>query len=220
MKTIKKQLKQIKKDLDTAKTSENAIESLLDPEQINSLEAKSRLTIKQATVPEEVDFKNAVGKVKPIVLDTIHAQQKSIKKKTRFSNAKQLENQKHLAEFHFSDEYEPLLPNQGAMKYVREDVSSFESKSLRRGDYVPELILDLHGLNQQQTKREISALIQASHKQHVNCVCIVHGIGSKILKNKVPHWLVQHPRVMAFHQATLEWGGNGALLVLLEVEDR
>jgi DNA-nicking Smr family endonuclease len=48
----------------------------------------------------------------------------------------------------------------------------------------------------------------------------VHGIGSHILKNKVPHWLVQHPDVMAFHQAPLEWGGNGALLALIELKDK
>jgi len=215
MKTIKKQLKQLKKDLTLAKQNANGHESSNNQQQNKSLnETRSMVVI------EEINFKNAVGKVKPILLDTIHVRQKSIKKKSHLTKTKQPENQQQLAEFHFSDEYEPQLPTQGAMKYVREDVSSYESKSLRRGDYVPELILDLHGLNQQQTKREVAALIHASHKQHINCVCIVHGIGSKILKNKVPHWLVQHPRVMAFHQATLEWGGDGALLVLLEVEDR
>ncbi|MGO3798867.1 MAG: Smr/MutS family protein, partial [Vibrio casei] len=30
-----------------------------------------------------------------------------------------------------------------------------------------------------------------------------------------PLWLAQHPDVMAYHQAPLEFGGNGALLILL-----
>jgi DNA-nicking Smr family endonuclease len=34
---------------------------------------------------------------------------------------------------YFSDEFQPLLNTQGAVKYVREDVSHFELKKLRRG---------------------------------------------------------------------------------------
>ncbi len=166
---------------------------------------------------EAMLFKDAIGKVKPMVQDTIHAVKRSGKPKISY---KDKNSQYHYAEFYFSDEFEPLLPTKGAMKYVRNDVDSYEAKCLRRGDYVPELILDLHGLTQQQAKREISALFVTSKKEHIKCVCIVHGIGSKILKNKVPHWLVQHPDVMAFHQASLEWGGDGALLVLLNVEQR
>ena len=41
---------------------------------------------------------------------------------------------------YFSDEFQPLLNTQGAVKYVREDVSHFELKKLRRGDYSPELL--------------------------------------------------------------------------------
>jgi len=214
MKLIKTQLKQIKKNI--AKANQQQQTASIE----RSQSSDQKTTKEQREIDVKIDFKTAVGKVKPIVHDTIHATRKSIKKKTSIYQSKNKETRLENAEFHFSDEYEPQLPTLGAMKYVRSDVSSYESKSLRRGDYVPELILDLHGLNQQQTKREISALLQASQKQHINCVCIVHGIGSKILKNKVPHWLVQHPKVMAFHQATLEWGGDGALLVLLEVEDR
>jgi DNA-nicking Smr family endonuclease len=33
---------------------------------------------------------------------------------------------------YFSDEFQPLLNTQGAVKYVREDVSHFELKKLRR----------------------------------------------------------------------------------------
>jgi DNA-nicking Smr family endonuclease len=56
----------------------------------------------------------------------------------------------------------------------------------------------------------------AAQKQHVHCICIVHGIGTYILKQSVPSWLVQHPAILGFHQAPLEWGGNGALLALVE----
>lgn len=162
-------------------------------------------------------FKDAIGKVKPIVQDTIHPEKRTSKKKKSLSIQKE---KKSIAEFHFSDEFEPNLNSSGPVKYVRHDVDSFEAKNLRRGQYSPDLILDLHGLDQHQSKREIAALLAACQKEHAQCICIVHGLGARILKNKVPHWLVQHPDVMAFHQAPLEWGGNGALLVLVELKDK
>ena len=162
-------------------------------------------------------FQDTVGKVKPMVQDKIHPSKKTSKKKKTLIKDKE---RKQVAEFHFSDEFEPHLNQQGALRYVRADVDSFEAKNLRRGQYTPDLILDLHGLDQQKAKQEIAALLYACQKEHAQCLCIVHGIGSRVLKNKVPHWLVQHPDVMAFHQAPLEWGGNGAILVLMELKDK
>ena len=165
-------------------------------------------------------FKSAIGQVKTMSQDKTHFfnssdssfKNKDIRKKTT--------DKKKVAEFHFSDEFEPDLNKQGPMKYVREGVDSFEAKNLRRGRYTPDLILDLHGLDRLKAKQEIAALLYACQKEHAQCVCIVHGLGSHVLKNKVPHWLVQHPDVMAFHQAPLAWGGNGAILVLVELKDK
>ena len=162
-------------------------------------------------------FKEAIGKVKPLVQDSYRSSTKKTKIKHQFEKDKKSQQ---IAQFHFSDEFEPDLNKQGPMKYVRAGVDSFEAKNLRRGQYAPDLILDLHGLDKNQAKEEIAALLFACQKEHAQCVCIVHGIGSRVLKNKVPHWLVQHPDVMAFHQAPLEWGGNGALLVLIELKDK
>ena len=162
-------------------------------------------------------FKEAIGKVKPMVHDTIHPEKRTIKPKSKIIKEKVA---KQRASFHFSDEFEPNLSHQGPVKYVRDGSDSFEAKNLRRGMYVPDLILDLHGLDQNKAKLEIAALLHACQKEHAQCVCIVHGLGGKVLKNKVPHWLVQHPDVIAFHQAPLEWGGNGALLVLVELHDK
>ena len=172
---------------------------------------------------DEALFQQAVGKVKPLKVDTIHFNKKVSKTKTssQLGNSRQNSlKSKANAQFHFSDEFEPNLNKQGPMKYVRSDVNSFEAKNLRRSVYRPDLILDLHGLDQHQAKLEIAALLYACQKEHAQCVCIIHGLGSRILKNKVPHWLVQHPDVMAFHQAPLEWGGNGALLALIELKDK
>ncbi|MBJ7019560.1 Smr/MutS family protein, partial [Vibrio cholerae] len=56
--------------------------------------------------------------------------------------------------------------------------------------------------------------------ENVHCACVQHGIGKHILKQNVPLWLAQHPEVLAFHQAPLEFGGDGALLVLLSIPEK
>lgn len=180
---------------------------------------------KPTDITDEKLFQQAIGKVKPLKGDTIHFAKKVSKPKSKSQLKKSLQSSlynqhKAHAQFHFSDEFEPNLNTQGPMKYVRDDVDSFEAKNLRRSMYKPDLILDLHGLDQHQAKQEIAALLYACQKEHAQCICIVHGLGSRILKNKVPHWLVQHPDIMAFHQAPLEWGGNGALLALVELKDK
>jgi len=172
-------------------------------------------------IAEKKVFIDTIGQVKPMVNDTVRLI-KSVHKSNTSPKNDQAYNKanKAIAQFHFSDEFEPDLNKQGPMKYVREGVDSFEVKNLRRGHYRPDLILDLHGLDQHQAKKELAALLFACQKEHAQCICVVHGIGSHILKNKVPHWLVQHPDVMAFHQAPLEWGGNGAVLALIELKDK
>ena len=182
---------------------------------------KSVERIKEPQCDDKQLFADVVSQVKPLVNATVRLIQSGHKSNTSLKND-QGDNKANqaIAQFHFSDEFEPNLNKQGPMKYVREDVDSFEVKNLRRGHYRPDLILDLHGLDQHQAKKELAALLYACQKEHAQCICIVHGIGSHILKNKVPHWLVQHPDVMAFHQAPLEWGGNGAILALIELKDK
>lgn len=121
------------------------------------------------------------------------------------------------ASFEFSDGFEAWFDPRLPVKYLRPGMDHHLLKRLRRGDYVPELILDLHGLKREEAKAEIAALLFTAVKQHCDCVCIVHGLGEHILKRCTPNWLVQHPDVLAFHQAPLQWGGAGALLVLLEI---
>ena len=111
------------------------------------------------------------------------------------------------ASFEFSDAFEGFIPPEGALRYCRQDVPGYELKQLRRGDYSPDYIHDLHGLTKAQAKHELAALLHTAWQEHVDCVCIVHGVGSGVLKQALPHYLIQHPRVMAFHQAPLEYGG-------------
>ena len=47
----------------------------------------------------------------------------------------------------------------------------------------------------------------------------MHGIGEHILRHKVPQYLVQHPDILAMHQAPLEYGGKGAVLILIDIPE-
>jgi DNA-nicking Smr family endonuclease len=169
---------------------------------------------------DDIDlFKSEFNDVAPIKQDKIPPQPFSSKKKYSNKEKKRqdaLEMKQASASFYFSDGFQAHFDSDGPIKYVKEGVDSHEVKRLRRGEYPPELILDLHGLKKEDAKLEIAALIVAAQKQHVHCICIVHGIGTYILKQSVPSWLVQHPAILGFHQAPLEWGGNGALLALVE----
>lgn len=155
----------------------------------------------------------SLDNLKPMVQDKVEL------RKPKILRIKQHQKQQQKqAEFYFSDGFVPHLPDSGPMRYCAEGVEKYELKKLRRGDYYPELILDLHGLNQENAKLEILALFQACKKRRIACCCIIHGIGTGVLKTRTPYWLAQYPDLLAFHQAPLEWGGQGALLILLEQE--
>lgn len=152
--------------------------------------------------------------IKTLVQDKVNLRQP---KAVKVKGHKDKQQQKQ-AEFYFSDGFIPHLSDEGPMRYCREDVAKYELKKLRRGDYVPDLILDLHGLNQNEAKIEILALFKECKKSQMQCCVIVHGISGGTLKSRTPYWIAQYPDLLAFHQAPLEWGGQGALIVLLDIE--
>lgn len=162
-------------------------------------------------------FKAEVKGVKKFVHDTIITPRRQ---NSKADKAKVMGKETQNHEFYFSDEFEPHLSDTGPTQYARDGVSKYEVKKLRRGVYVPDIYLDMHGMTQQEAKRELAAMIAACIKEHVSCACVMHGIGKYILKQKTPMWLAQHPDVMAFHQAPLEFGGAGALLMLIDIPER
>ena len=159
-------------------------------------------------------FRAEMKGVKPLKQDTFVAARPH-KKKAQATIKEQREQQDTL--FYFSDEYEPLLNEESAVKYLRENEDSHLLKQLRRGDVSPEIFLDLHGLTREQAKLELAALIQTCEKEHLYCASIMTGYGTYTLKRQIPRWLVQHPKVRALHQAPKEWGGEAAILILIDV---
>jgi DNA-nicking Smr family endonuclease len=92
---------------------------------------------------------------------------------------------------------------------------------LRRGRWVPQDKIDLHGLKRDEAHTALSLFITAALAQGKRCVRIIHGQGHgspggvPILKQLSRSWLAQREEVLAFCQANPHEGGAGALLVLL-----
>ena len=161
-------------------------------------------------------FREAIKGTKKIKQDTFIPSQSPRKK---INELREIQEQKD-TEFFFSDEYEPLLKEENEkVRYLRENVDPYILKQLRRGDFQPELFLDLHGLTKEKAKKELAALILACEREHVYCASIMTGFGTRALKDQIPRWLVQHPKVLALHQAPREWGGDAAILILVEQQD-
>jgi len=187
--------------------------------------AKQQEKSQQQTKAAEIDpdehalFSESMKGVKPFSQDTIRVNKVRAKTTKTISN-QNVRQESAQREHFFSDQFEPHIDDEGPTRYVREGVSHYELKKLRRGDYEPELLLDLHGLTQEIAKVEVSALVAECRKQHIKCCSIMHGHGKNILKRQLPMWLAQHPDIEAFHQAPKTWGGSAALLLLIEIDDK
>jgi len=114
-----------------------------------------------------------------------------------------------------------LIDTDDTLSFARDGVSPETVRKLRRGQWVIQGQLDLHGMTREEAREQLIAFLHAALKAGKRCVRIVHGkgLGSKnrtpILKAKVRHWLMQAEPVLAFTQARGEDGGAGAVIVLL-----
>lgn len=107
------------------------------------------------------------------------------------------------------------------MVFLREGLSRQLLRSLRRGHWVVQEHLDLHGMNRVQAAAQVGDFLRQCVARGARCVRIVHGkgLGSRnrepVLKGKLKRWLMLRDEVLAFCQAPATQGGSGAVLVLL-----
>lgn len=93
---------------------------------------------------------------------------------------------------------------------------------LRRGRWVLQGELDLHGLNRDEARVALGGFLGASVQRGRRCVRVIHGKGlgspgrESILKQLSRNWLAQREEILAFCQAGPNQGGSGALMVLLK----
>lgn len=166
-------------------------------------------------------FKQAVTNVRP--LKSNGAVQHPIKKPK--PTPKQFNRDEHQALIDsLSDHYIPSyeLETGEELLYVRDGHSPVILSKLRRGHWVVQKHIDLHGLVSDEARAYVSEFISDCKKRGIRCVRIVHGKGlgsynkEPILKNKVRGWLMQKDEVIAYAQAKQEDGGSGAVVVLLK----
>jgi DNA-nicking Smr family endonuclease len=107
------------------------------------------------------------------------------------------------------------------LAFLRDGLSRQLLRKLRRGHWVVEDSLDLHGMNRVEAAASVAAFLRRCRTRGVSCVRIVHGkgLGSRnrepVLKGKLRKWLAVRDEVLAFSQAPAADGGGGAVLVLL-----
>lgn len=108
--------------------------------------------------------------------------------------------------------------------YLRFGLANSVLKDLRRGRWVMQAELDLHGLNRDHARRQMAEfLVDCLHQGH-RCVRIIHGKGHgspqklSILRQLVRGWLAQRIEVLAYCQAKPQDGGEGALIALLQAK--
>lgn len=159
-------------------------------------------------------FRESVSDVKKLPQESaLHFQSKP--KFKQIASLRLLQEQIN-ASYYFSDKYHPLLEKEGPTRYAKLGSNLFKLRKLRRGDYSPDVFLDLHGLTQRQAKKELGALIAICKRECIYCACVMHGHGKHILKKQIPLWFAKHPDILAFHQAPKEWGGSAAILFLIK----
>ncbi len=105
--------------------------------------------------------------------------------------------------------------------FLRPGVPRRVLADLRRGRWVLQGELDLHGLKRDEAREALTVFLSTCLQQGRRCVRVIHGKGlgspgrESILKQLSQRWLAQREEILAFCQASPGQGGSGALLVLL-----
>jgi DNA-nicking Smr family endonuclease len=138
--------------------------------------------------------------------------------KARFTRADQVEV---LRESLLPPADEALLTTGDELSFRRPHIPETVLAQLRRGAFVIDGEIDLHGMTGAEAKAALREFIAGCVEQRLRCVRVVHGKGRRsgprgpVLKNVVNHWLQRADDVLAFGSARAVDGGSGAIYVLL-----
>ena len=194
-------------------------------EQARALEEHKAIALKQEAEKAEAQrlenlFKAAVKDARPLNTDRIHHQPP----KPKPIPQQFIRDERQALVDSLSDGFFPAdeLESGEELLYLREGQSPAVLTKLRRGHWVVQANLDLHGMISDEARAMVASFLSECKKRGIRCVRIVHGkgLGSRnkepILKHKVRHWLMQKDEVIAYAQARANDGGSGAVIVLLK----
>ena len=174
----------------------------------------------QAANSETNLFQAAVKNIRPLNID-VPFTEKTYPKPI----AKQfIRDEKQALRDSLSDDFYPAheLESGEELLYLRTGQSPDVLSKLRRGFWVVQAQIDLHGLISDEAREYVAEFLGNCKKKNIRCVRIVHGkgLGSRnrepVLKHKLRNWLMQKDEVIAYAQAKPEDGGSGAVIVLLK----
>lgn len=121
---------------------------------------------------------------------------------------------------------ELMLESGEELAFLRQGIDRQVLRKLRRGHWVVQDHVDLHGLRVDEARDLLVAFLNEALRAGTRCVRIVHGKGLRsanrepVLKRKVAGWLRQRDEVLAYCQAQPADGGSGAVMVLLKTRQR
>jgi DNA-nicking Smr family endonuclease len=167
------------------------------------------------------EFRDAVGDVTPL---TIRARAEHDRPPHPPLPKKRWEDDEQVLVASVSDEFEidTLLHTDAELSFRRPGVGPDVLRKLRRGEWVIQDEIDLHGCRTEEARELLAGFLREATRRGLRCVRVVHGkgLGSKdrqpVLKGKTRVWLAQRDEVIAFCQARPAEGGSGALVVLLK----
>jgi DNA-nicking Smr family endonuclease len=110
---------------------------------------------------------------------------------------------------------------EGEQTFVRRGLGSDILGRLRRGHWVVQSMIDLHGMTVDEARDALGDFLLEARNRGLRCVRVIHGKGltspnrEPVLKGKVRRWLSQWDDVLAYCEAARHAGGAGAVIVLL-----
>jgi len=114
------------------------------------------------------------------------------------------------------------IENGDLITFLRPGLPAEIMRKLRRGQWIIQATLDLHGVTTDAARTELARFLAHARHSGIRCVRIVHGKGYRspnstpVLRNKVRLSLSQRNEVLAFCDALPADGGSGAVVVLLK----
>lgn len=165
-------------------------------------------------------FKEAVKDARPILIEPLHIyspKPKPIPKQFILDEQQALRDS-------LSDNFIPAheLETGEELLYLRDGHAPDILSKLRRGHWVIQGAIDLHGLISDEARAYVALFLNDCKKRGIRCVRIVHGKGlgsynrEPVLKHKLRSWLMQRDEVIAYAEARKQDGGSGAVIVLLK----
>jgi len=123
-----------------------------------------------------------------------------------------------------TDDLDIALEGEDEDVYLAPSVPRRTLTDLRRGRWVIQAELDLHGLTREEARLALNDFLDDCKRRDLRCLRVIHGKGlsspgrQPVLRPLVRHWLIRHAAILAFCPAKPADGGSGALLLLLRSE--